>query len=155
MKTTEFIERALAFDCVDACDEIDMGDWRFISLIDKNRDVLAIVSTVSEGSLNTSFLSFERLDKFTKKFLLELLFGYAKTPIGKRQEEEKYRLRHKLTNDYLHYNLNSGVLRILATKIETNSLKSQYTMRKWEELTGRSWSALMTEFCKEGAYDGH
>ena len=160
MRTTEFIERALAFDCVDACGEIEMGNWRYISLKDKNQGLLAIVSTVSVGSLNTNYAVFDRLDNFTKKFLLELLFEYAKTPIRKRQEEEKYRLRHKLVKDvylndvYLNYVKDEKVLRF-STGDEIGRFKTFFTMREWEELTGRSWGALMTEFCKEGAEDGH
>ena len=87
--------------------------------------------------------------------LFNLLIEYARTPVPEREEEPRYRLRHKWLEKnwedgdaYLNFNKVRKTC-FLSNDLETTSVTPLGTRAKWEQRTGRTWEQLMQEFDAE------
>ena len=83
MKTSEFIEKALASEYVEQYEITDES----ILLLDKRNDPIATVSFTEVMGIDTRYWSFNCMDNSSKNEMLDLLCEYAETPIKERRDE--------------------------------------------------------------------
>ena len=146
MRTSEFIEKVLEFKDIDK-HERENGVIRFY---DNQVSLIAVVSEKEPMKMNTCFLRFGYMKKYTKLEFLTLLYEYAKTPLEEREEPKKYKLKHKLIKEegeegYLNYIINKKEL-IFSTDAETRYTKATATIQEWESLTEQTWEDLLLQF---------
>lgn len=121
--------------------------------------VYADVATNHQNVLGTDYFPFTELSKDEQAELFDVLIEYARTPLEEREEEPKYRLRHKwLCLDefgdekaFLNYCVeNKNVFNSTEESVEDEILTTG-TQAEWEQRTGRTWAQLMNEFDAEEA----
>ena len=147
MRTSEFIQQALEVDGVVSHENRDNCVVVFIGRCDM---ILAEVSVDETHAFDTSWSGFYELNKQSKDRLLTLFYEYAMTPIEKREEPKKYKLKHKLVEDaYLNYFKDciddENKLRF-SNSHETGSFKTVFTIQEWESLTEQTWEDLLLQF---------
>lgn len=142
MKTSEFIEKALASEYVEQYEITDES----ILLLDKRNDPIATVSFTEVMGIDTRYHSFNCMDNSSKGEVLGLLCEYAKTPIKERRETKKYKLRHKLVEfAYLNYVKGKGEWRF-STGEGVGWFETSFTIQEWELLTEQTWEDLLLQF---------
>lgn len=155
MKTSEFIKaiKKLGYYPKENNTIIKITESQTITL------VYAGVSIKHRNVLRTDYFPFTELSKNKQSELLDVLIEYARTPLDEREEEPKYRLRHKwLCLDefgdekaFLNYCVeNKNVFNSTEESVEDEILTTG-TQAEWEQRTGRTWEQLMNEFDVEEA----
>lgn len=117
--------------------------------------VYADVSTKHRNALQTDYFPFTELTSEKQAELLDVLIEYARTPIEEREEEPRYRLRHKWLEEfcedrdaYLNFDKYYKTC-FLSNDLETTSVTLLGTQAEWKKRTGRTWEQLMNEFDAE------
>ena len=148
MKTSEFIERVLEIDGVASHENRDNCVVVFIG---RGGVTLAKVFVDDTHAFDTSWNGFYELKKQSKDRLLTLIYEYTMTPIEKREEPKKYKLKHKLVRrcGYLNYYFDcvEGENELkFSNSHETGSFKTVFTIQEWEALTEQTWEDLLLQF---------
>lgn len=142
MKTSEFIEKALKIEGVVRCHEIN----NTIYIENSCKHNIAYVEKSKRFEMVTAIDSDLVLNKGGKEELFMLMTEYATTPLEEREEQKKYKLRHKLAKGgYLNYIENKKELGF-STGEEVGSFKTIFTIQEWEVLTGQTWEDLLLQF---------
>ena len=147
MKTSEFIERVLEIDGVESVsDNYEV----LLTVKDCDKGTLASVKTKEMYAIDTTYRFFSNLAFLERQELFSLLVEYGETPVGKREEPKKYKLKHKLVEDaYLNYFKDciedENKLRF-SNSHETGSFKTEFTIQEWESLTEQTWEDLLLQF---------
>ena len=145
MKTSEFIERVLEIDGVESVsDNYEV----LLTVKDCDKRTLASVKTKEKYAIDTSYRFFSNLAFSQRKELFSLLVEYGETPVGKREEPKKYKLKHKLIrgNDgYLNYAGSKKEL-IFSSETEIRDIRATATIQEWESLTEQTWEDLLLQF---------
>ena len=145
MKTSEFIERVLEIDGVESV--IDNYEV-LLTVKDCDKRTLASVKTKEMYAIDTTYRFFLNLAFLERKELFSLLVEYGETPVGKREEPKKYKLKHKLIrgNDgYLNYAGSKKEL-IFSSETEIRDIRATATIQEWESLTEQTWKDLLLQF---------
>ena len=146
MKTKEFIK------AVKKLGYYPLGNNAIIKIMKSQTIplVYADVATKHRNALQTDYFPFTELTSEKQAELLDALIEYARTPIEEREEEPRYRLRHKCLNSpcYLNYDQASKGF-YFGDDESAPCVHIDGTSKEWEERTGRTWAQLMQEFDKE------
>ena len=145
MKTSEFIEKALEVEGVASHENRDNCVVVFIG---RGGMTLAKVFVDETHAFDTAWTSFHELKKQSKDRLLTLICEYAMTPLEEREEQKKYKLKHKLIrgNDgYLNYAGSKKEL-IFSSETEIRDIRATATIQEWESLTEQTWEDLLLQF---------
>ena len=142
MKTSEFIQRVLEIDGVGSHKE----RGSYVHFITRDGSMLASVFVKGTHAFDTSWTSFHELKKQSKDRLLTLIYEYAMTPLEKREEPKKYKLRHKLVKDYYLNYIKDEKEMGFSTGDETWRFKTIFTIQEWEVLTEQTWEDLLLQF---------
>ena len=138
MKTKEFIRRVeeLGYECTRR-DDIDA--------ILVERDHIAYVATKTNkvNCLNCN------LGVDIPTHLFNLAMEYTRTPIAEREEEKQYYLKsiapytRRSGKGYLNHITFTDEFR-WSSKLHTEFVKTRYTTKEWENVTGYSWDEIKT-----------
>ena len=146
MRTSEFIEKALASEYVEQYEITDES----ILLLDKRNDPIATVSFTEVMGIDTRYHSFNCMDNSSKDEMLGLLCEYAKTPTKERRDEKEYQLKNKLAikgmYSYLVYYTKNKNLDYGLGGESGHSIKRAFTIQEWEVLTEQTWEDLLLQF---------
>ena len=146
MKTSEFIEKALASEYVEQYEITDES----ILLLDKRNDPIATVSFTEVMGIDTRYWSFNCMDNSSKNEMLDLLCEYAETPIKERRDEKEYQLKNKLAikgmYSYLVYYTKNKYLDYGLGGESSHAIKTAFTIQEWEVLTEQTWEDLLLQF---------
>ena len=148
MKTSEFIEQALEVEGVASHKNCDN---RVVVFIGRDGVILVKVYVNETRAFDIFWTSFHELKKQSKDRLLTLIYKYTTTPIEKREEPKKYKLKHKLVRrcGYLNYYFDcvEGENELkFSNSHETGSFKTVFTIQEWEALTEQTWEDLLLQF---------
>lgn len=114
--------------------------------------IYADVSTKHRNVLQTDYFPFIELTSEKQAELLDVLIEYARTPLGEREEEKVYRLRHKWFDKESYLNFNSSLEEcFIGNGEEIANYHVTGTQAEWKKRTGRTWAQLMNEFDAEEA----
>ena len=144
MKTSELIKRVMEIEGVDDY-RLDEGMLCFYA--SEQGGIVAYADRINKFEISTGYGNFKKLHSFSQELLLDLLYQYAKTPIEEREEQKKYKLKHKLVRGagYLNYIEDEKELRF-STEIEIENFKTAFTIQEWESLTEQTWEDLLMQF---------
>ena len=131
MLTKDFIKEVKAIGFVAIA-----GDGYFIVKDSKGYNV-AFVDTTIMYRFDTIYIDFEELSEFDRKRLFDLLVKYASTPLGEREEQERFYLKINMITrngiSYLNYNKEEDIL-ILDTRRETDDIQTQFTQKEIDDI---------------------
>ena len=142
MKTSEFIEKALKIEGVVRCPEtnntiyIQNSYKHNIAYVEKSKRFEMVTAVDSDLALNNS----------GKEELFMLMTEYAKTPIEEREEQKKYKLKHKLVSENGYLNVENKKVSMFATDMEIGYIRTTFTIQEWESITGMTWEDLLLQF---------
>lgn len=133
MKTKTFIEKVEALDFVGKAEK---GMSGLIGFPNKNGEALISVNEDLAYHFTTDYKAFKQLHLRDKKQLANIVWEYASTPLGEREEEKKYHIN--IINDLVKY---SSALNYLNLKVEkerymfsssgeTPEYKTQFTQKE-------------------------
>ena len=142
MKTSEFIEKALKIEGVVRCPEtnntiyIQNSYKHNIAYVEKSKRFEMVTAVDSDLALNNS----------GKEELFMLMTEYAKTPIEEREEQKKYKLKHKLVSENGYLNVENKKVLMFSTNTEIGYIRTTFTIQEWELITGMTWEDLLLQF---------
>ena len=143
MKTSELIKRVMEIDGVN---DYHQSEEVLCFYASKQCHIVAYANQIKKLGISTDFGNFFKLPSFSQELLLDLLYEYAMTPLEEREEQKKYKLRHKLVKDsYLNYIKDEKELEI-STEDENSQFKTSFTIQEWESLTEQTWEDLKLQF---------
>ena len=147
MKTSEFIDAVKGLRRLRL--KIEAHD---VAIVVKNRpnEYVLVVDTGELYSIDTRFDGFKALSDNDKIKLYELCTKYIMTNVEEREEQKKYKLRHKLVEGiYLNYFKDriedENKLRF-STGEQIGVYKTEFTIQEWETLTEQTWEDLLIQF---------
>ena len=134
MKTKEFIKRVeeLGYPLSSSyyC-------WKIRS---KKNSLIAVVSKDVLYKISTDSAYWDGISDEDKNKLLGLLIEYSKTPIGDREEEKKFLIKHKylvskaICQVNLAKNKEKNVYRVINCKVDNLVYQVQFTLNEIEEI---------------------
>ena len=147
MRTSELIKRVVEIEGVN---DYRQGEENLCFYSSKQGGIVAHANKIKKFELATYCDSFSELPSLSQELLLDLLYQYAMTPLEKREEPKKYKLKHKLVEfSYLNYVEKDEEL-IFSSEIETAEFKAAFTIQEWEALTEQTWEDLLLQFKEIG-----
>lgn len=144
MKTSELIKMVMEIEGVD---DYGQSEEMLCFYASEQNGIVAYASRINKFEISTGYGNFKKLPSFAQELLLDLLYQYARTPLEEREEQKKYKLKHKLVkeNGYLNYVENNKEL-TFSTSEERGSFKTSFTIQEWEVLTEQTWEELLLQF---------
>lgn len=134
MKTKEFIRR------VEELGYPLSSSYYCWEIRNKKNYLIAVVSKDVLYKISTDSAYWDGISDEDKNKLLSLLIEYSKTPIGDREEEKKFLIKHKylvskaICQVNLARNKEKNVYRVINCKVDNLVYQVQFTLNEIEEI---------------------
>ena len=145
MKTNELIKRVMEINGVN---DYHQGEEILCFYASKPGGIVAHANKIKKFEISTDCGDFSKLCSSSQELLLDLLYQYATTPIEKREEPKRYKLKHRWVKGCINY-YSKGDELFFAGPNETNAYKTAFSIEEWEKITNRKWERLLDEFEEE------
>ena len=118
-------------------------------IIVRNRfdDLVLLIDGDELCNIDTRCNGFRNLNDVDKIELYKLCNRYVTSSVEEREEQKKYKLKHKLAKGYSYLNYDEVAKELsFSTEEQIGAFKTVFTIQEWESLTEQTWEDLLIQF---------